>query len=238
MSFSFDATAGASQSTTKPRLAGNEIHTVKFDGCEIQDIQGVKDTSVVYKVLKFRFSNEDGYYEHTIFEPKQADFARGESEFTNKNGNKEKIPQPSNVESMMLFFKHFIDAFVPTVAKEIDDKTKKITAPSWEELRNLVAKIALQGKDKVSNIKLVKDKEGNAKFPGFFAGLTKEGKPYVKNNFIGAKVAFTAYENGRISGESNARITNMNSSNSNLIAGNGAPEADDLDLSFEVGNDI
>ena len=60
MNFSFDATAKTSQSTTKPRLAGNAIYDVQFDGCETQDIQGVKDVSQVYKVLKLKFSNEKG----------------------------------------------------------------------------------------------------------------------------------------------------------------------------------
>lgn len=235
MSFSFDATAGASQSTSKPRLAGNDIYTVQFDGCEIQDIQGVKDPTTVYRVLKFKFSNEEGTYEHTIFEPKEADFKRGESEFTNKNGNKEKIPQPSNVESMMLFFKHLIDAFVPEIAKQIDEGTKKIGAPSWDGLRDVMVKICDKGKGKISNIKLIKDKDGNARFPGFFASLTKEGKPYVRNNFIGNKVAFTAYEQGRINNESNARITNMSDKGS--FTPTVSDHVDDgLDLSFDIGD--
>ena len=45
--FNFNITAGASQSTFKPQLSGNEIHEVKFDGAFSEDIQGKKDPSQV-----------------------------------------------------------------------------------------------------------------------------------------------------------------------------------------------
>ena len=207
MSFSFDATAGASQSTSKPRLAGNNIYDVQLDGAEIQDIQGVKDPTVVYKVLKIKFSNEEGTFEHTVFEPKPEDFKRTDREFKNKNGNIEKIPQPSNVETMMLLFKHIIDGFVPEIASQIDKKERSLTAKSWDELRALVSDILKKGKSRTNKIKLVKDKNGNAKFPGYFSGLSKEGVCYVRNNFVGPKVAFSEYEYQQIKSEASAKIT-------------------------------
>ena len=90
MNFNFNATAGSSQSTSKPRLKGNDIYTVKFDECEVKDITGVKDPTLTYKTLVIKFSNEDGVFEHTVFEPRSTDFERGETEFTNKNGKIEK----------------------------------------------------------------------------------------------------------------------------------------------------
>jgi len=236
-SFSFDATAGASQSTIKPRLVGNDIYTVKFDGCEIQDIAGKKDPTQIYKVIKFKFSNEDGTFEHTVFEPKGDDFKRGETEFTNKNGNKEKIPQPSNVESMMLLFKHMIDSFVPAIAARIDSGEAKLVAPDWDKLRILVDNIMSKGKDKTSKIKLIKNKNGEAQFPGFFASINREGKAYVRNNFIGEKIAFTPYEVTRIQNEANAKPTNMyqNSAESFLIPETKGSESN-LDLSFDIAD--
>lgn len=235
--FSFDATAGASQSTSKPRLAGNDIYEVKFDGCEIQDITGVKDPTQVYKVIKFKFSNDDGTFEHTVFEPREDDFKRKETEFTNKNGKVEKIPQPSNVESMMLLFKHVIDAFVPSVAAKIDSGEKSLTAPSWDKLRSLVLQIMDLGKDKVAKIKLLKNKNGEAQFPGFFTAVNREGKAYIRNNFIGEKIAFTPYEVTRIQNEANARPTNMstNTPASFLVPEDKGSESG-LDLSFDIGD--
>ena len=80
MNFSFGTTAGASQSTTKPRLAGNEIYDVQFDGCEIQDIKGVQDVTQLYKVLKLKFSKKNGTL--TIFNPRESDFERTEKQIT------------------------------------------------------------------------------------------------------------------------------------------------------------
>ena len=44
MNFNFNETAGASQSQSLPQLQGNAIHEVTFKGCELREIQGVKDT--------------------------------------------------------------------------------------------------------------------------------------------------------------------------------------------------
>lgn len=230
-SFSFDATAGASQSTAKPRLLGNNIYTVKFDGCEIKDIQGVKDPTALYKVLSLKFSNDEGSYDHTVFEPKGDDYKRTDKEFTNKNGNIEKIPQASNVESLMLFLKHIIDAVNPTVAKQIDSGEKKLGAKSWDELRNLISNILNAGKGAQTKIKLLKNKAGEAIFPGFFTAVNRDGKAYIRNNFVGEKVAFTAYEIDRIKNENTAKPTDA----ATLDLGIEEKATDSgLDLNFEV----
>lgn len=229
-SFSFDSTAGASQSTVKPKLEGNKIHNVKLEDCKIEDIKGVKDPDMTYKVIKFIFSNDDGQYEHAVFEPKPDDFLRGENEYT-KDGKTNKIPQPSNVETMMLLFKHIIDGFVPEIAKKIDANETSLVAKSWDQLRNLVVKLVSPGKGRENKIKLIKNKKGEGIFPGYFTAVNREGKPYVKNNFIGQKVAFTAYEMDKAQKEQNASPTKMESSNFSIPQGNSAA---DLDLNFNM----
>lgn len=234
MSFSFSNTAGASQSTAKPKLAGNNIYTVKFDGCEIKDVDGVKEPGKVYKQLILKFSNDDGAFEHTVWEPRPEDFERRESEFKNKDGKIEKIPQPSNVESMMLLFKHAIDSINPTVAKQIDSKEKNLGAANWDALRTLVAKILDAGKGTTTKIKLLKNgKTGEAVFPGFFTGLTREGVAYVRNNFIGDKVAFSTYEMKRINDEATAKPTKADDYTS-FQANENVSESAGLDMEFDV----
>lgn len=230
MDFSFSQTAGASQSTAKPRLEGNSIHTVKLEKCELQNIDGVKEPGTVYKVLKVRFGNEDGYYEHTIFEPRPEDMKRTESEYTDKAGKLNKIPQAAGVESMMMFFKHVIDGFVPQLAKEIDAGTKQLGAANWDDLRALMVKIYAKAGNIENKIKLIKDKNGEGRFPGFFCGVSREGDVYVRNNFIGEKIAFTAYELQKIQKEADAAPTNMN----DLDVGTGGDNTDinlDIDMS-------
>lgn len=232
--FSFNTTAGASQSAAKARLAGNDIYTVKFDGCEIVDIQGVKDPSMTYKVLKMKFSNEDGTFEHTIFEPKQADFNRTETSFT-KDGKTEKIPQASGVENMMLLFKHAIDAIAPEVGKQIDSGAKSLGAPDWNGLRILVAKILDSGKGNPTQIKLMKNNKGEAQFPGFFSGVSKEGKAYIRNNFMGNKLAFSTYELTRINNAATAKPTPAAGFVvNNTFAPTAPATSDPLDFTFDM----
>lgn len=226
--FSFSTTAGTSQSTTKPRLAGNDIYQVKFEGCELKDVAGVKDTSMTYKQLILKFSNEDGVFEHTVWEPKAEDFIRKDSEFTNKNNQIEKIPQPSGVETMMLLFKHAIDTLNPTVAKQIDSNERNLGAANWDALREMVAKILDAGKGVTTSIKLLTNKSGEAIFPGFFTGLTKEGKAYVRNNFIGSKISFSAYEVQRIKNAATAKPTKVDT----FVAPGASTE--NFDMNFDV----
>jgi hypothetical protein len=232
--FSFQTTAGTSQSTTKPRLAGNDIYDVKFDGCEIVDIQGVKDASMTYKVLKLKFSNDDGSFEHTVFEPQEKDFSRTETEYKDaKTGELKKIPQPSGVENIMLLFKHAIDAINPTIAKAIDNKTQNLGAKDWDGLRKLVAQILDAGKETTTQIKLLKNGKGEASFPGYFASINKDSAAYIKNNFIGGKLAFSAYEQTRINNASNAKPTTA-ASYDNFAAPKADTEPNGLDLDFEM----
>jgi hypothetical protein len=226
--FSFNTTAGASQGA-KPKLAGNQIHEVTFNGCEVKDVVGVKDPTITYKQLLVKFSNEDGYFEHTVWGPKPEDFTRVERDIVDKQGKPGKIVQPSGVETMMLFFKHMIDEFNPTLAAEIDKKTKQISAKSWEDLRQVVIDAVAPGKGKTTKIKLIENKNGEPVFP-YFSGLTKDGRPYVKNNIIGAKLAFTDYEKSKISAAAKASPTATSSFDKSRIE----PAASNLDLDFEV----
>lgn len=234
--YSFNTTAGASQSTVKPKLAGNSIYSVKFTECELKDVQGVKDTEKVYKQLILKFENEDGAFEHTVWEPRPEDFERKDSEIKNKNGMLEKIPNPSGVETMMLLFKHAIDSINPTVAKQIDTKEKSLGASDWESLRTLVSKILNAGKNTPTKIKLLKNKNGEAVFPGFFSGLTRDGKAFIRNNFIGDKVSFSSYEVDRIKKEASATptpATSFTPNDSFVVPGSAG---DDLDMDFSVSD--
>lgn len=208
--FNFNATAGASQSTFKPQLSGNEIHEVTFDGAVSEDIQGKQDPTQVYKVLKLKFSNDKGQFEHTIFEPikSRGDFDRGSREFT-KDGKKESFPTPSNVESMMLLLKHVIDAVLPEVGKKIDNKEITLGGKDWDQLRSNMVTIFDKGKGATTKIKLITDNKGNSRFPGFFTSINQEGVAYVRNNFVGNTIGFTAYEKTKINQAATARPTPM-----------------------------
>jgi hypothetical protein len=202
--YSFSAPApGASHSNVKPLFEGNDIYDVVFNGCVSKDVVGKKDETMTYKTLVISFGNEDGYFTHTIFEPKKEDFSRPTTDIM---GNPLKFPKPSNVETMMLLFKHLIDAVNPEVAKKIDSEELSLGAKDWDEMRNKVIEFTEPVKGKVhTSIKLLKGKNGPT-FP-FFTSLTREGKAYVNNNIIGNKLFFSSYEKQRISVAQNAPKT-------------------------------
>lgn len=228
--FSFNVTAGASQSKSLPLLPGNAIHEVEFSEAIAEDIQGVKDPSKVFKVINIIFKNDDGMFKHTVWEPRDEDFERRSSPFTDKNGKEISIENPSNVETMMLLFKHIIDVVNPEVAKLIDSGTKNLGAKDWDGIRKLVCEILNSGKGTPTKIKLLKNKNGDAIFPGFFSSLTKDSenpkilKPYIKNNFVGAKIGFTSYEAGRIKNEATSTPTKKE------VLNNYDEPSDDLDF--------
>lgn len=213
MSYSFNAPApGSSHSNIKPALEGNAIYEVTFVGCESKDIVGKQDTSKTYKTLLIKFSNEDGYFTHTVFEPRDEDFKRPTVDFM---GNPLKFPKPSNVENMMLLFRHLIDAVSPETAEAIDNGDIVFGGNTWDEIRNLMVKLTtdVAGKAK-TNIKLLSGKNG-ATLP-FFTGLSKESVAYVNNNIIGEKLFFNTYEKTKISGPAGSSPSAVPTINLNL----------------------
>ena len=223
--FSFNVTAGASQSTSLPLLKGNEIHEVVFQEAIMEDIQGVKDATKVFKVVNIIFKNEDGMFKHTVWEPRDEDFERRKTEFTDTHGKITEIYNPSNVESMLLLFKHIIDVVNPKISKQIDSGEKNLGAKDWDGMRKLVCDIMNAGKETPTKIKLLTNKKGEACFPGFFSTL-KDNGPSIKNNFVGDKIGFTSKEAFKIKNEQNSKPTKSEDLNKFSEAG----ASDDLDF--------
>lgn len=196
--FDFGMTAGAGHS--RSLLEGNQIHTVKFDGCEVRDIQGVQDPTKTFKILDIKFSNDEGYFTDGIFEPTERDMEDVQGMYG---------AQPSNMKALMLKFKHLIDAVNPELGKKIDSGEQKLNAPNWDALRQLMIKATDPGKGTELQIKLVKTKKGTPAFPGFFAGYSKSGQLYMKTSFIGKKLSWTRNELTRIQNEAKAAPTRV-----------------------------
>lgn len=197
MNFNFGEVANASQSTSKPVLEGNMIHTVKFLGCEARDIAGVKDPTKTYNVLDIKFANDNGYFTHTVWEPKPDDFQDREN-----NG----IKNPSNVKAMMQLFVHLICAVNPKLGEQIKLKEKTLSAKDWNGLRQLMVKATDSGKDKEVQIKLIKNKKGESMFP-YFSNYNRDGELYMSTNFIGEKLLWTTKEQQMITKAQSAPTT-------------------------------
>lgn len=198
MNFDFSMTAGATQGRTQ--LPGNEIYTVKFDGCEIRDIQGVQDPTKTFKVLDIKFSNDQGYFTDTVFEPQEKDTEDLQGMYG---------PTPSTLKSMGLKFKHLIDATNPELGEKIDSGKQKLNAPSWDALRQLMVKATEPGKGKEMQIKLMVTSKGKVTFPSYFAGYTKSGQLYLKTRFIGKSLTWLPNELTRIQKMTSAKPSSV-----------------------------
>ena len=184
MNFDFGMTAGSSQSSARKELEGNAIHEVKFDGCEARDIDGKQDPTKKFKVLDIKFSNKDGYFTETIWEPTENDMEDRQSPYG---------AQPSNFKAMMYKFKHLIDAVNPELAAKIDSGEQKLNASTWDGLRTLIVQATTPGIGKETKIKLIKNNKGEAIFP-YFANYDRNGNFYMSTNFIGDNIFWTSKE--------------------------------------------
>ena len=228
MNFDFGMTAGASQSTARKQLEGNNIYDVKFDGCEARDFAGVQDPTRSFKVLDIKFSNEDGYFTDTVWEPTEQDMQDSQGAFG---------PQPSNIKQMMLKFKHLIDAVNPDLAKKIDSGEQKLNAPSWDALRQFMVKATTPGIGTATKIKLIKSNKGEARFP-YFANYNKAGQLYMSTNFIGDHIFWTNKELNKIKQANEAKPTTPTDPFSFTAPANKA-NTDSFDATFnDAGNKV
>lgn len=190
---------GNAQSTSRKSLEGNAIHRVTFDGIEMKDVEGKQahNAGTIYKMLEIKFSNEEGTFTHGVFEVTADDMKDRESQYG---------PQPGNGIVTMKTFRHLIDAINPKLGEEIDAKTKTLGAATWDGLRKLLVEITTPSIGVTTNIKLIKNKKGQAIFPYAFA-YNKDKVLYMKGNFIGEKVFFSDKEQTQIKKEATAKPT-------------------------------
>lgn len=200
MQFSLANTKGTS--TIQPKLKGNEIHDVVFKGVTFTTFKNKKDENDPYKVMKIRFENEDGYFEHTVFAPKEGDDVRPSNE---RNGVTKE--SPSNLERLQFLMAHIGEQLSPTNYEKF--KTLSWDLPTdFEKMVKTFQKATACAEGKKTKLKLIQNNKGEAQLP-FFVNLSKEGEPFISNNFLGEKVFFTDYEIKKMEDAKNAKPTDM-----------------------------
>ena len=200
LNFGFSSTS-AVRNTRRP-LAPWGIYKVKFTGAEIATFKGSKDPSVEYKVLRFNFENEDGYYSESLFFPKEGDDVDREYE---NNGGIMKFP--SNFKVTMSTVKQTLQVLSPKGWEAVQKASAKFK--SFDDVANAAIKVLDKVKGTETEIKLVgKVSKGKvvAKIPTIIR-YNKEGELYVSDNYIGTKLYFTDYEEGERNKYLNAKPT-------------------------------
>ena len=200
LNFGFSSTS-AVRNTRRP-LAPWGIYKVKFTGAEIATFKGSKDPSVEYKVLRFNFENEDGYYSESLFFPKEGDDVDREYE---NNGGKMKFP--SNFKVTMSTVKQTLQVLSPKGWEAVQKASAKFK--SFDDVANAAIKVLDKVKGTETEIKLVgrvSKCKVVAKIPTIIR-YNKEGELYVSDNYIGTKLYFTDYEEGERNKYLNAKPT-------------------------------
>ena len=171
---------------SKPQLKGGDIHKVIFKSATYETFEGKKDTTKgqSFNVFKINFENDEGYYQETIFEPRDDDYKRRESDF-----NGQTIINPARIEEIQLIVAQLVEAVNPGGMAKLAKKD----IPNFKTLCGYITKLTEEHLNTEIELKLILDKKGKARLP-FLATLNKEGKLYPKTNYIGKDLFFTDKE--------------------------------------------
>ncbi len=188
-------------------LAPNKIHEVLFKGLEYSQSKDGK-----WEFMRIKFQGVDGGF-----------FTDSTFGFDKDAGVRQKTQygeNPSAYESFMMKIKHLINAVAPELLAKMQAGEIVFTPKGKSDLfKQYVVFIGEQlesYKDAKTTIKLVQNKKGEAAFPTFFAGVSKEGIAYMKSNFIGNNLSFSQKEKEAMGKVAAARPTVMADTNDNL----------------------
>lgn len=192
-------------SNVQQRLKPWDIYPVKFAGARVETIQGKKDPSQTYTILKVRFDGEDGFYEESIFYPKAGDDVR--PEYTSKDGHK--YLGASSFDRTMTFIAQVAEVLNPEGFAKMQAASSKFK--TFDDVAKAFIQITDKAKGKETKLKLVgRTQNGSiqAALPKFVA-VNKQGERFCCDNFLGDKLFFSAYEEGKRAEYTSAKPTAM-----------------------------
>lgn len=212
-------------SSSKPRLAGGEIHQVIFKSAKFDEIEGKKEDNkgMKYQVLDVTFENENGYYTERIFNPGDDGDVRGETDW-----NGQKISNPSANERFGMFIGQFLSIINPDALKKLAGKS---LTNNFEKIAKFVAQSAMVNAEKEVELKLMLGKDGSPRLP-IYASINRQGELYPSSNFIGTNLFFSDKEKTSITKMRNAVPTDTQKLIGSSPVKNTASN-DDLDLDLD-----
>jgi hypothetical protein len=178
--------------SVRRQLAPWNIYDVTFVGCEVREFKGTKDPNVTYQVLDIKFENEDGYFTVTKFFPKQGDDVR--RKLPNKKGGERELA--SNFEELMNIVKQTAEVLTPEGFKKMSELSSKFR--SFDDVAKALIAITDKVKGTKTKIKLVgrtRDNRVVAEIPTITSVF--DGVATITDNYIGNKLFFTPYEEGK-----------------------------------------
>ena len=229
MAFNFNIDTKPVVRNTRQQLKPWNIYDVKFTGCEIREFDGKKDPTAHYKVLAINFENEDGVFSVNQFFPKEGDDVR--RSYDGKNGGK--VEMPSNFETLMAIVKQTAMVLNPKGFEAMQAASSKFK--SFDDVASALIKITDKVKGTETKLKLVgRNRDGKvvAEIPRIL-GINKEGEAFVADNYIGSKLFFSDYEEGKRAEYLNSKPTDMEKKDD---LDNIASEQENNDDEFDLAN--
>ena len=227
MAFNFNIDTKPVVRNTRQQLKPWNIYDVKFTGCEIREFDGKKDPSQHYKVLAINFENEDGVFSVTNFFPKDGDDKR--PEFDGANGGK--VQMASSFETTMAIIKQTAQILNPKGFEQMQKISTKFK--SFDDVAAALIKITDKVKGTETKLKLVgRNRDGKvvAEIPRL-VGINKEGEAFVADNYIGSKLFFSDYEEGKRAEYLGSKPTDMSKKDDlSSIADEQENDDDEFDL--------
>lgn len=217
-------------SNVQQRLKPWGIYSVKFAGARKETIQGKKDPNATYEILKVRFDGEDGYYEESIFYPKDGDDQR--PTYTSKDGHE--YQGASSFDRTMTFIAQVAEVLNPEGFKKMQEASSKFK--SFDDVVKAFITITDKVKGKETKLKLVgRTQNGNvvAALPKFVA-VNKNGEKFTCDNFLGDRLFFSAYEETKKAEYLNAKPTEMSNSDSTMATNVDGVSGGSEDIDFNL----
>ena len=227
--FNFGISKESAVRTVRPQLKPWNIYDVKFMGCEIREFAGKKDPNTTYKVLDIKFENEDGYFTVTKFFPKAGDDKR--MEIDAKNGGKRELA--SNFEELMNIVKQTAEVLTPEGFKKMSEASAKFK--SFDDVAKALITVTDKVKGCETKIKLIgrnRDNRVVAEIPNITSVF--DGVATITDNYIGSKLFFSDYEEGKRAEYLNSKPTNMASEKSDPIMDVATPNTDTEEFDLDT----
>jgi len=215
--FNFGSFENKSAINTSSFLKPWGIYDVKFDGIEREELHKKNDESITYKTIKISFSNSEGRFIKNLFIPDDTPENSQRGQMKRQDGST--YPTPSRFEE----FKWTLLQLAQVINSDGFSKLQKVAnkIKTMDQFVDSLIKIINAKKGVSTKIKLIgKNRDGSvyADFP-YVTAIGNDDEPFVRNNFVGTNVAFTAYEAGQAANYSSAKptkITDTSSNNDNL----------------------
>ena len=222
-------------SSSKAMLKPYGIYDVTLTKLEKSSFDGKKDPTKHYEVLRARFDAKEGYYEETIFFPKdKKDEERMEFDNTDRDGKPYKTYMASNVEKAMYFCLQMVANVNPDKIEAFKKRCGEVD--SFDGVVDALVKCCKKGIGSfTTKLKLIGRSSNGQLVPCLptFCKIDREGEPYMADNFIGESVGFKPFEEAKRQAYLQATPTTMNDSTSDVTAESDDFNLDDLDLDGE-----